>query len=381
MCPRVAFVTTSMAPYKIALFNALHARFSGEIKVFFMFPSESFREWAIDEKEIHFDYQYLDRISCPPLEKRSIFLNRRVMKALKAYGPDLVINNNYAKPANVAAYLYSKLYHKRFVMMEEYHTRYYKNNIVSRILRKIMQRGSDGFIACHKGAYAYLIGCGVSAKKIILTQETVDMRWYRESVEEFKKTSEYNELRSSYKENVLIYIGQLIKRKNVGIIIDAAKKYIDVYGDNITLLIVGGGLLENQYQDRVTRENLGEYIVFFGYLQKKDIIKYLAISKALVLPSTHEIWGLVVNEALAAGIVPIVSHSVGAAELMMDNINGYLFHPHRSDELADCLALAFRNYEELQPRIKRSAEGISLDRYVDAFISAVGMFSKTKDAP
>jgi glycosyltransferase involved in cell wall biosynthesis len=56
------------------------------------------------------------------------------------------------------------------------------------------------------------------------------------------------------------------------------------------------------------------------------LIPYYAFAGCFVLPSTREPWGLVVNEAMAAGLPVIVSNRCGCAEdLVHTGQNGYLF--------------------------------------------------------
>lgn len=60
----------------------------------------------------------------------------------------------------------------------------------------------------------------------------------------------------------------------------------------------------------------------------------LSLGNVLVLPSTSEPWGLVVNEAMACGLPVIVSDRCGCvADLVDDGKTGFVFDPSRSDEL------------------------------------------------
>ena len=52
-----------------------------------------------------------------------------------------------------------------------------------------------------------------------------------------------------------------------------------------------------------------------------------------MLPSTFEPWGLVVNEALAAGLPVLVSEACGCVPELVDTKNGYVFNPNKQDEL------------------------------------------------
>jgi len=67
-------------------------------------------------------------------------------------------------------------------------------------------------------------------------------------------------------------------------------------------------------------------------------LPYYAFAHAFVLPSRREPWGLVVNEALAAGLPVIVSNRCGCAgDLVAHGVNGLVFDANREEELTDFL--------------------------------------------
>ena len=75
-----------------------------------------------------------------------------------------------------------------------------------------------------------------------------------------------------------------------------------------------------------------------GLKSSTDLLPYFAFAKCLVLPSRREPWGLVVNEAMAAGLPVIVSRQCGCAENLVTPNNGFLFSPDDQKTLTDCLA-------------------------------------------
>ena len=103
-----------------------------------------------------------------------------------------------------------------------------------------------------------------------------------------------------------LYVGQLIARKNVTAALNAFVAAAEP-GDSFT--ITGAGELE----DELRRLNLPE-VRFTGPVSYAQLPDLLARHDTLVLPSTGEVWGLVVNEALAAGLHVVVSDRCGVAQ-------------------------------------------------------------------
>jgi glycosyltransferase involved in cell wall biosynthesis len=72
-----------------------------------------------------------------------------------------------------------------------------------------------------------------------------------------------------------------------------------------------------------------------GFKQYEDLPPYYGLAGAFVHASTTEQWGLVVNEAMAAGLPVLVSNRCGcAADLVATGRNGYTFDPLGPSELA-----------------------------------------------
>jgi glycosyltransferase involved in cell wall biosynthesis len=88
------------------------------------------------------------------------------------------------------------------------------------------------------------------------------------------------------------------------------------------------------------RKELGleSAVVFTGWASYADLPVYYSRSRAVVLPSVSETWGLVVNEAMAAGKPVLVSNRCGCVpELVRRGVNGYTFDPLDVNELSSLL--------------------------------------------
>lgn len=107
----------------------------------------------------------------------------------------------------------------------------------------------------------------------------------------------------------VIYVGQLIERKNVERLVRA----VGVVKSDCRLTIAGEGPLEGQLRTLVAELGLEERVEFLGFVPYKELPGVLSRHSHLVLPSTEEVWGLVVNEGLAAGMHVVVSEACGVA--------------------------------------------------------------------
>jgi glycosyltransferase involved in cell wall biosynthesis len=124
----------------------------------------------------------------------------------------------------------------------------------------------------------------------------------------------------------IICVARLVPIKNLTNLL-MAWKTVEDESDRDTLVILGDGTLSVELV--ALRDELGlKRVEFVGAIPNDLIPKYLFDSDAFILPSWSESWGLVVNEAMAAGLPVLLSNKVNAAEtLLVDGINGYSFSP------------------------------------------------------
>jgi len=118
--------------------------------------------------------------------------------------------------------------------------------------------------------------------------------------------------------NEFLFVGQLIERKSVDIMIKAFKKYREL-GGKWNLRILGDGKLKNICK--------GDGIIFEGFTQPHLVVDKMNNAKVLVLLSKEEHWGTVVCEAAACGMQILTYKKVGAAvDIVRNNINGIILN-------------------------------------------------------
>lgn len=136
-----------------------------------------------------------------------------------------------------------------------------------------------------------------------------------------------------------LYCGRLIPIKNVRSIIAA---FVRLAGDasNWDLAIAGDGPLRAQLQQMVPTD-LAPRVHWLGALDLAATRLAYHATDVLVLPSLREPWGVVVNEALAAGRPVLASHTVGAAaDMVEEDVSGRIFQAGSDDALLQAMRQA-----------------------------------------
>lgn len=113
------------------------------------------------------------------------------------------------------------------------------------------------------------------------------------------------------------------------------------------LAIAGDGVLRASLEEEVRRLGLQEWVRFLGFLNQSELPGLYGCSDALVLPSGHEPWGLVVNEAMACGQAVLVSEDVGAAPDLVGPQNGRVVATGDVQALGEAMALVVGDAQRL----------------------------------
>lgn len=127
------------------------------------------------------------------------------------------------------------------------------------------------------------------------------------------------------------------------------------------LVIAGKGPLKEQAIATIQENGLSEYVHILDWIEYDQIPRACRLSNGVILGSTHDQWGLIINEALSAGAPVLVSNRCGAHELVQNALNGFTFDPYDVNHLAELLVDLSTNQHLLQTL--RSHAAASMDRF------------------
>lgn len=326
---KTILITNIPSPYRIPLWNEI--RKLTDLAVICIAKNENNRHWH------NGNYPYV----CF-LKSYHFFVNKKdwaihlslpfslLFKLIK-HAPDVIIITGYDSFQYWEALLYAKLFNKKTVMWNG------STLLSSRLNNKIINRIKKYFICLFDSYYTYgtqatkyLEFFGANSAKIITGTNTIDTQWYRNNIIDNAKNTEVIKL---------LYVGQLIERKGLDNTILALAK---ITKTNWQLTIVGSGVDENLLKQLVKSYNLEDKINFVGFKQPKEVIYFYQVSDVFLMPSYNEVWGLVVNEALASGLFCLSSKYAGVSfDLIEQGVNGYTIDPKNIDDIADKIELIF----------------------------------------
>lgn len=157
---------------------------------------------------------------------------------------------------------------------------------------------------------------------------------------------------------VLIFVGRIIKRKNLGTLISACN-YLNKNNFPVRLNVVGDGPLLKKYK----QEKHNTQIVFYGDLHEKNkLLQIYRNSDALVVPSFTETFGLVYPEAMSQGLPIIYSKGQGFDGFFPDGYVGYSVNPYDPYEIAQRIEAVMANYNYLSLNANKNASNFSWEK-------------------
>lgn len=161
-----------------------------------------------------------------------------------------------------------------------------------------------------------------------------------------------------------------IAKKNIPRVIEAYAQASRKAASFPKLVMAGKGELRKEVETLLTEKNLTQQITLVDWLPYEQIPRAAKLSEAVLLASTHDQWGLTINEALAAGAPVLVSNRAGAHEIVQNSVNGFTFTPQNTEHLSTLLHQMGTQPElvtQLRTGARPSMESFSRTQFLEAW--------------
>jgi glycosyltransferase involved in cell wall biosynthesis len=370
---RVAFLTVMPSPYMQDLFQAMER--DGRIRplVFYLEMAAPDTYWG----EVPLpDYAAVLPGFWVPFLGGRLHLNRGIIPALAAGKPDAVVVSGYSSFTNQVAmgWLHRRripwVFHGEMPGMRR---RLGMGSMLRWLAQRPSLRWADGIAAIGSRAVEAYKRMSGGRCPVANIPYCCDMAPFLAI--DAREDRGKNRVR-------FLYCGQLIHRKGVDLLVDAFCRAAGVFG-NIELVLVGEGPLGAELRARIP-EAIQPRVQFAGFHAVAELPRLFSEADVFVLPSRHDGWGVVVNQAIAAGMPVICSDAVGAAaDLVVENENGHLFPAGNGERLAE-LMISFLGQADTITRFGRRsrqcAEDWTPQRSVDRWCSFLSEIVSTGEA-
>lgn len=236
-----------------------------------------------------------------------------------------------------------------------------RERLLPRILRRV-----DGFLAIGSANRDFYRAYGVTEERLFDAPYVVDNARFGEQALAARSLRE--ELRAELdldpERPVVLYASKLSERKRPLDVVEAVARLGLQHPERAPyLLIVGDGPQRTEVEQatRAAERQLGRSTYRrIGFVNQTELPRYYDLSDVVTLPSSYEPWGLIVNEAMAAGRPVVVSDQVGSGlDLVLDGRTGQRHPAGDVRALADALWKIVADRDDARTYGARAAERVA----------------------
>lgn len=301
---RVVLLTNTYTPYRAPVWRALADKV-GKLDVILLREREANRNWDVISDDAY-SIRTLDTkgFYIPNIDS-GLYWGGDIGKLLTSLDPTHLIVSGFSAPPFINAILWARIHNIPLVQW------YYSHELSSRFkrgpirwLRKWILQRADAWATTGVMARDYLIDMDIPPERIELISNPVDVSIYRTAI---------NSLGMPKGPARILYVGQFIERKGVYLLLEAFQQM----SCEASLRLVGYGPMEAELKQKSLSIPNVEF--YPATSNPRETVKHYGWADIVVMPSYREVWGLVVNEALAAGCYVLSSCDAGVTPDLVDN--------------------------------------------------------------
>lgn len=331
---KLALLTNMIAPYRLPLYSVL----ADEYDLLLLHggkeanrDSWSGFEGALPNARVvrawGWQFRHTKKVNGKVYDEKFIHVTPGFLAHLLRFRPDGIISCEMGFRSLIAL-AYGTVFRKPVWIWWE-GTLHSERNIgpLRKVLRKALALWADRWVSYGQTSTEYLLRLGVNRDRILQSQDAVDEEQFEASAEPAWVIQP---------RPVVLYVGQFIERKGVGLLLEAAAS-LQQRGCEFSLLLVGNGPEKPAHEYRARA--LGLMNVHFQVAQPPERMPSVYRSAdLLVFPTLEDVWGLVANEAIVSGIPVLCSKYAGCASELFAPEN--IFSPEDFNEFTQKLGAA-----------------------------------------
>jgi glycosyltransferase involved in cell wall biosynthesis len=317
---RVAVVSPEPTPYRSPLFDRIAARRDVDLTVIYAARTIARRAWSV---EPHHRSVFLRGVGVPGarrLLRHDYPVTPGIVRALRKARPQVVVVSGWSTFAAQTAISWCRARNVPYVLLVESHDlgrrsawrRAVKSAVVPRLLR-----AAAGVLVVGTLARDSVVARGAPAERVRVFANTIDVAAWEERADRLARRR--RKLRSALAftddDVVVLSVARLAPEKGL----DTLVRAVAATGDpGLAVVVAGSGPRASTLM--AAAEALGVRLLLTGELAEERVAEAYVAADVFALLSTHEPWGVVVNEAAASGLPLVLSDRVGAArDLVRDN--------------------------------------------------------------
>lgn len=330
---RIAILVTNYGPYHLSRINSFQStcsKINWNLLGIELAREELEYPWKIQTEESQCNI--ISVINEQALENTTfVQLFLKLLAVFKKTNPDVLAISGYAHPAMLGALLWSRLYRKPAILFSETTERDFPRVGWREKFKGWLVNKYQAALVGGQPHKRYLQKLGMPEEAIFEGYDVVGNSVFH--------PNRIKHLPCPQQAPFFLAINRFVHKKNLIFLLRAYAAYRkQALHEAWDLVLCGDGQLRPQIEELITELGLKSCVHLPGFLQQDGLLPYFAHASCFVHASVQEQWGLVVNEAMAAGLPVLVSNRCGCFEdLVLEGINGFGFDPENTEELTQLM--------------------------------------------
>lgn len=366
--PFIIYWNNIPTPYIVDRFNAIADRGDLNFVAWFNERTKPDRSWTVCEADWRFDYRYVP--SCNIAGRKLFFPPIELI-----HNPPDVLVSLYAEPCFIFGWAIARLLKvKTGFWCQVTMDGWVKRHAFKDAVKRYMFRRVDATMGSGEESREFAIRCGARPDRAMRLPHVIDLEHYQRAlaIPEQEKAALRNKI--GLQGVTFVYVGRLWWGKGLGYLLDAFKAAQNKDNVEMSLLILGDGPEESLLKEKCLNDGI-ENVFFEGFIQKEAMPAYYAVADAMVFPTLGDPYGLVLDEAMAAGMPLISTNAAGdVIDRIDDGINGYIVPAKNAEALAQRMHEVALNAElrmEMGAKSAAKIEGKNPKKWAENFSEIV----------
>jgi 1,2-diacylglycerol 3-alpha-glucosyltransferase len=328
---RILTVIVNLVPYHLTRWSAV-AEAGNQVVVLQRRADDPFCVLTTDAARAPFELHTLDDPQAGGLPWHD-----QLQAWIDCLNPQVLVLSGYSFPESLAALLVSAKRGLPVVMCSESNWHDAPRRPWTEVLkRRVLTFAQAGLVGGELQA-AYLQKLGMSSDAIFRGYNAVDNHHFF-TASHWRGQGQKARIQLGLPSRFLLAVSRFTEKKNLHRLIEGYaiwRSDAPVEHQNLSLLILGDGPLRSSLEAQVRALGLTKQVLLPGPCSYADLPSRYGLAQGFIHPSTVEQWGLVVNEAMAASLPVLVSHTCGCVpELVLPGVTGFRFDPHTAVSIA-----------------------------------------------
>lgn len=314
----VLYLTVIPSPYKVTFFNELGKKCN--LTVLFDKSESANREtdWS------KFEFEKFHGIILDD-NRKDLFQHLQKDKY------DVIVISNYSTKVGIISISYLNFKKTPYIISVDGGLINYEESKFKRKLKTKLISNASAWLSTGEVTNQYLTYYGADREKIYIypftTMKEEDI--INQPLTKNEKAELRVELGIPY-DNVVFSVGRFIPSKGFDVLIKVANKFKEGTG-----VYIIGGEPTKEYNELINQHNI-KNVHFLSFLEYTELKKYYLSADVFVFPTREDVWGLVINEAMANGLPVITTTScIAGVEMIEEGLNGYLVPKDDVDQLTE----------------------------------------------